>query len=934
MKTLKEVQCQKRVVWSLVVMFSFLQIVPTGWAATRPVAVDELQLRSVPGSVDALANSPASPKPAPQQAIGFVDSTAFQLNDNPLSPATGAVTSTLAAVKNPIEKVIIGPSRGPIEKVVVGPTIEPVHIGPSPVTNPIEKVIVGPSPVTNPIEKVVVGPSPVTNPIEKVIVGPSPVTNPIEKVIVGPSPVTNPIEKVVIGPSSVVPPAVQTHVDELKEALGERFLVNAQLQADGSYLVTVKFLVTISDENGLSETLSGRSGLTEMKYNLSWDGILNKDSLRMTFWLDEAGKVFHPKEELLFNGMALLKGGMNDTETLAFLAREITVMKVAADGAVTIRVPGRMYFKVYRDEEGALQVEMYVQLPPAVQAYADKLKSTLGAGYDVTAMLRSDGTFLVRIERSNTCSGTGDVGCSDQNAGPQGSFRSMKFSISKDGSVNWDSIKAYYNGMEVDGKMLFGAMGALEASFHPVGSAWMPPSQTYIARLVELASQIRVKESGENFLRFDHDGKSYKASRDANGNIKLDNWLPPAVQAYVDALKKSLGDRYVVDTILQADGTYLVKMARVTRIPGPITGSYIDIVYPNRPGDFLNLQFKLTQDGSLDRSSITAFYGAIYTLDAELLFEGMKLLKPGVNDQDAMRLMTQISLNSELYTPTIPVAGEIGAIHFLYMEITPLPKNYRVYRDEQGNIKLKEELPPSVQWHVADLQKRIGAGFKVMVTGQPGGTYLVSVTDSKNYITGPTSGLKEMSYLLRPMQNGWIDPTTLHVTYYGNSKVDTQLLLQAAELLTKPLVMGMDSVALLAKIAVISTDQAGAIYFSVGNKNYKAFRDANGNVKLLDEAVATSIVRPVAKTAVKTGGLKAEVVEKTKAGTVALGVLKSQFVSSRKVSAKVQVPGAESSTKQVSTGLKAVNSQGSKASVSSGSEKGSVLLSKVLAEVT
>ena len=56
MKTLKS---QKMVIWSLVVMLAFSQAVPTvGWAATRPVSVEEMQAQNVPQKVVAEA-SPA-----------------------------------------------------------------------------------------------------------------------------------------------------------------------------------------------------------------------------------------------------------------------------------------------------------------------------------------------------------------------------------------------------------------------------------------------------------------------------------------------------------------------------------------------------------------------------------------------------------------------------------------------------------------------------------------------------------------------------------------------------------------------------------------------------------------------------------------------------------------------------------------------------------
>ena len=205
----------------------------------------------------------------------------------------------------------------------------------------------------------------------------------------------------------------------------------------------------------------------------------------------------------------------------------------------------------------ARQFEQEKTLPPAVQEYVDALKTQLGDKFLVKATLQTDGMYLVRVEGVKSPCSKGAI-C--ENMLLLGGFSSVEYSLTQEGILNRDSVKAVYNGVDVDGKLLLDAMGALEASFHPVGAAWMMAPPYYYARLVTLMSQIVVKESGADLLRFDHQGKRYKAYRDAAGNIQLEGVIPPAVQAFVNDLQEKIGPAYTVTAVLQADGTYRIAL--------------------------------------------------------------------------------------------------------------------------------------------------------------------------------------------------------------------------------------------------------------------------------------------------------------------------------------------------------------------------------------
>ena len=338
-----------------------------------------------------------------------------------------------------------------------------------------------------------------------------------------------------------IPPAVQAYIDALKGQLGDRFSVAAVLQADGTYLVTVGRLSSCAGEGTACEESALPPGyFSLLEFRLTAEGALIRNSLKADYnGMNAEGKLLFEALEQLYPPPQLMPCAPGvDCKRFEFVnsavfyaMTRLVVNGVDADGAIHFTMPDGKQFKAYRDADG--KVIIGNEIPSAVQAYIDALKGTLGDRFSVTAELQNDGTYLVKVGRVSSC----PPGAICEQMLLLGGFSSLQFRLTPEGVIR-DSVKAFYNGMEVTGIILLNAMSALEGSFHPQGSAWMPPPETYIAGLVRLMTELVVKESGENLLRFDHDGKSYTWAPDENGNMKLTQDLTPEQKA-IAAMKSA-----------------------------------------------------------------------------------------------------------------------------------------------------------------------------------------------------------------------------------------------------------------------------------------------------------------------------------------------------------------------------------------------------------
>ena len=505
--------------------------------------------------------------------------------------------------------------------------------------------------------------------------------------------------KLILDKVNVLPPAVQAYVTALKQLLGGAFQVSAALNIEwctdsipancggSSYRVSI----TLNDEIK-AQVRVGQ--LTSSSFNISEKGEIDAKSFLASY--AGIGKV---DGQLLYEGMgALLNSTVCNGEgcTGRFITPEnilsamtaVTVTQVDDNGAIHFGYEGKNY-KVFRDEQGNAKFEEDI-LPPAVQAYVSALKGQLGARFSVAAALQEDGTYLVQVGLVNAC--PKGAACAQI---ALGSFSSLEFGLNADGTLKEDSVAVHYNGIEVDGKLLFAALMQLPYMDGRSPAQPVDPSEPGRLALAQM-TQIFVRQADEKgMIRFYLEGKNYKAFRDEQGNVKLEEDLPPAVQGFVDQLREQLKG-YRVNWELKY-GRYIVSVGKEASIHADM--------------QLLNLSFALSAEGVVDPSTVRATYGnsacdgekclsfigTAVEVDGPLLFEGVREL---LNRQSTIcngELCTAriISDQETLVTMAALTVGQVeenAAIHF-----TLEGKNYKVYRDEQGNVKLEEDLPPVVQ---------------------------------------------------------------------------------------------------------------------------------------------------------------------------------------------------------------------------------------------
>jgi|GEM_PF-5566153 len=651
MKMLKAVEPKKIVTWSLVVMFSFLQIAPTGWAATRPVPVDELQARSVPGSVDALANTPAAaqPAPAPQKATGFVDSTVFQLSGSPLS------RSTPEPVELPIGKVIDRPE-----------VIKPLPL-PTPLPEPI------PSPKPIPV------PTPIPEPI------------PIPKPIPIPTP---------------IPPVVAAVKADLLKNLGidakqlEAWLKEGLIKIEyGNGQEVGAVMVSFSDQlrsqyDGLKNVNlfdpTGASGLPKsIKYyyvsNISRPfcterGCTSDDLVRIEL---SSANITNWDGTV---GVAKYSGGVlqqvnwyrhyRDGEPRPMIACRVgdATCGMVLDRAVmydsVVSIPENpnpahlLVIVVYHDGRAISKLEFDIG---KLEDGKDHILKVREYGKDGKLSATNRFKYLVAVAMNMCLPGTKCV--------------------TPPAFVQLDSIVR----TDANGKLLSTIRNIRKTDLiaYPMGASTdqrMPP--IYLGNYM---GDVVLADGQTSKVNFNDLSDLLEQAR----KFEQKNTIPPAVQAYLNALKKQLGNGFSVTATIQEDGMYLVKIARVNVCP---PGAYCAQVAP-APGSFSSLEFKFM--GNVDNYTVVvgqADYNGIL-VDGKLLFDALFSSSESLGitaPADAFQLMTRITVGS---------VEETGAIHFALEG-----KNYKAYRDENGNVKLEEELTPE-QKAVAAVKEAVRVGL-------------------------------------------------------------------------------------------------------------------------------------------------------------------------------------------------------------------------------
>jgi hypothetical protein len=658
--------------------------------------------------------------------------------------------------------------------------------------------------------------------------------------------------KLILDKIYVVPPTEQ-YVNELQRLLGKGFLVTLRMYRMGMPCKAgeacpdrTSYRIFIQRNPGVD--MAAPRNLESMSFNISEDGKPDWSSLAVNYsgisemdgrLLMEGVRQLLAQESTVCKDNTCSARIITDKEALVGMTK--IVVTAAENGAITFEKNGELW-KVTRDDKGNVILEK--QLPPAVQQFINALQQQLGAAYSVKAYFVNGG-FQVNIQLIEALTKAVREGqltaiafrLIGLEACPQGGSPSCKVSY----VIDPESIQAGNYDNSFDGKLLYQALLQLPYLNGQSPERSSDPSEPGRLAILQMA-RLLVDQIDENgAIHFELDAQHYKAYRDENGNVQLEEELPPAVQAYVDELQKQLGVGYIVKAVF-ADGKYQVSITLNDKLGMPV-----------KEGQLTSLSFNLNELGVctngvpphcetsyvIDPSSLQATYSE--KVDARLLFGGVRelLIRQNTvcNGQTCTaRFITDQEVLGAMTTLTVSKVDENGAIHF-----TRDGKNYKTYRDEQGNVQLEEELPPAVQAYVDELQKQLGVGYivkAVFVDGQ----YQVSVSLNdklgmpvrEGQLTSLSFNLNELGACTNGMSaHCWssyvIDPGSLQATY--SVTVDAKLLFEGMKLLQSG-ASDQEAVALMTKILVNSVDVKGVIHLTLDGKNYKAYRDEQGNVKL------------------------------------------------------------------------------------------------------
>lgn len=640
-----------------------------------------------------------------------------------------------------------------------------------------------------------------------------------------------------------IPRQVQAYIKSLQKQLGSGFKVTCagvrktvppqykiQIQDSKKYvtaptggLKTIAFNIAAKKgsslkviPNSLAAVYYGLQGSQDVNGPLLFEGIRQLLIKQSTTSRTDLGRTLSVSARFV-----------TDQEVLVAMAR-IVVNSTDTNDAIHF-TKGGVNYKCYRDANGQVRVEEIVATPPEVQAFLDTLKEQIRNDFSVTATRQDDGTYLVKINRLSAC----PVG--ETCVASAGQLWAMSFSLTEAGIVVADSVSADYgiNGV-INGKFLLEAMGALEESFHAGQRAWMVAPPYYYARLVSYMAVITVTESADNLLRFSYKEKNYKAYRDSDGQVKVEEIvaIPPAVQTYVDQLQADVGDGFEVTVEYNAPtAEYLVKVADIKQyvVESKGTLEYLSCI--------------LAPDGTFKSVKQMTYHG-ISDVDSGLLYEGLGQLVITIPEADR-----SVAVLTEASKITVTEVDSDGAIHFTSNE-----KTYKCYRDSNGEVKLEEEvtIPPAVQTVIDQLTKEL-PDYRIEYKG-----VVASVG------TGPLF-LIALQDLRETIAKGHVESMELHVNSAGNvaevmsavangiGNINGELLFEALQTLPCPLSENPDIYALknMSRLVVTSVDENGAIHFTLGETNYKCYRDSNGQVVLEKETIIIELTRAEFEAAVE-----------------------------------------------------------------------------------
>ena len=200
----------------------------------------------------------------------------------------------------------------------------------------------------------------------------------------------------------------------------------------------------------------------------------------------------------------------------------------------------------------------------------------------------------------------------------------------------------------------------------------------FIPGLDPNATPVIVDYPNENTVTL-LDGKTYDIHIDENGVLSLSEInFPPAVAAYLDELKKQLGDGFRFEIIDRTDGTWgLYGFDSKTYDSEPLSGlkHFKFVIDPNHHEiQFLTVVF-YSQNGEM----------MLNGEEAKVLDGAMASLFSNPYEKDSANYIAR-NLNNMKALQIL--SAENGVVKF---RIEKYNTDYKAYRDEQGNVKLEED---------------------------------------------------------------------------------------------------------------------------------------------------------------------------------------------------------------------------------------------------
>ena len=218
---------------------------------------------------------------------------------------------------------------------------------------------------------------------------------------------------------------------------------------------------------------------------------------------------------------------------------------------------------------------------------------------------------------------------------------------------------------------------------------------------------------------------------------------------------------------------------------------------------------------------------------------------PASATQTTTQFMSSSSVLPAAGTPTPAPATPVATTTLTVTKTLPPPIQTYVtaLQNDKGTPELEKDLPPMVQAFADQLGEVLKGGMYVV--GKPvlqaDGTYRMAITHSP---TQGWLGLTDMSFVLTA--EGQMDKESIKVRYAIKIRPEDgvdfvnpngTLLFEAmracpqGRVCTRQVVTQIDALKKMTQVTVVKVKH-GAIFYSLGGINYKAYRDAKGKVVL------------------------------------------------------------------------------------------------------